>query len=185
MPMPASAQAKRVDIEKTLAGLSDADLLRLQRFARLRSRLVPSMDWQDLLQEAIARVLDGRRKWPPTIEFMTFMRQTIRSIANEHWRREQRRPAHAEFDDEQVTDHAVNSSRQPERLVAASNVLDEIHSLFADDEEVLAILSGLAANESPNEIQSRSGMSATKYASAQRRIRRGLARAFPDGVTLT
>ena len=166
-------------------GLGDADLLRLQRFAQLRAPLAPSMDWQDLLQEAIARILDGRRQWPRSIDFMAFMRQTIRSIASERRRRELRKPEHAEFDDEQMIDSALSSAGQPERVVATSNLLEEIHTLFANDPEVLAVLSGIAADESPKEIQSRSGMSTTQYASAQKRIRRGLTRAFPNGVTLT
>jgi RNA polymerase sigma factor (sigma-70 family) len=175
----------RADIEKNLADLGDADLLRLRRFAQLRSRLVPWMEWRDLLQEAVARALDGRRKWPSKVDFMAFMRQTIRSIANEHLRRDQRRPVHAEFDDEQLVDRALNSARQPERIVANANLLDEIHSLFVNDLEVLAILSGMATDETPEEIQKRSGMSATQYASAQKRIRRGLARAFPDEGNLS
>lgn len=183
MAMGAGSQARKADIETTLAGLSDADLLRLQRFAQLRSRLVPWMAWEDLLQEAVARVLDGRRKWPPTVDFMAFMRQTIRSIANEHLRREQRKPSHGEFDDERMLDGAHHANSQPERAVIAADLLDAIHTLFADDAEVLAILSGLATDESPEEIQRRSGMSATQYASAQKRIRRGLARAFPEGGT--
>jgi DNA-directed RNA polymerase specialized sigma24 family protein len=181
MAIAAESQAKRAEIERTFLGLGDADLLRLQRFAQLRARLVPAMEWRDLLQEAIARALDGRRKCPRSIDFMAFMRQTIRSIANEHVRREERKPAHTDFDDEQLLDRSLNSARQPERLVAVDKLLQEIHALFAGDPEVLAVISGLAADESPREIQDRSGMSATQYASAQKRIRRGLARAFPDG----
>lgn len=181
MAISAVTHAKRAEIDKTLMGLADADLLRLQRFAQLRCRVVPWLEWQDLLQEAIARVLDGRRKWPATIDFMAFMRQTIRSIANEHLRRERRKPEHSEFDDERMIDGAFRDVGEPERSAAVADLLEEIHSLFADDPEALAILSGLASDESPQAVQKRSGMSATAYASAQKRIRRGLARAFPDG----
>lgn len=180
MAKAAGNHAKRAEVEKALLGLGDADLLRLRRFAQLRSRPIPSIEWQDLLQEATARALDGRRKWPLTVDFMAFMRQTIRSIANEYIRREDRKPAHAEFDDEQIVDRSLNSEGEPERRVLAENLLAEIHALFANDPQVLAIFSGLAADESPHEIQDRSGMSPTEYASAQKRIRRGLARNIPE-----
>lgn len=184
MPKRPVNPARRKDVEDALLGLSDADLLRLQRLARFRARLIPALDWQDLLQEAIGRALDGRRRWPRAVDFMAFMRQTIRSIANEHWRREERKPPHSDLDDESMVDRGLNTAYQPERLVLAAKLLEEIQSLFAEDPQVLAILAGIAADEPPADIKRKAGMSNTQYASAQKRIRRGLANAFPSGVNL-
>jgi DNA-directed RNA polymerase specialized sigma24 family protein len=185
MSKRASGQAKRAEIEQALFDLKDADLLRLQRFARLRARLVPSMGWEDLLQEAIARLLDGRRKWPRSVKFVAFMRQTVRSIANEQWRRSQRAPEHAEFNDEALVQKELQTALEPERAFVASNLLDEINAVFAADPGALAVLSGLAAGESPQEIRARSKMSKIQYASAQKRIRRGLTRVFAEVGTLS
>jgi RNA polymerase sigma-70 factor (ECF subfamily) len=185
MPKRATtSQPERARIDEILAGLSDADLLRLRRFAQLRARLIPSMEWQDLLQEAIALVLDGRRTWPRSVDFLIFMRQTIRSIANNRLRQETRRGFSVEFDDAaDVADMGGASQSEPEQAAAHRETLERINLLFEKDSEVLAILAGLAAGESPREIQERSGMTATEYASAQRRIRRSLDRAFPDSDT--
>lgn len=178
MKSHARTLAKRDEIEVALSGLGDADLLRLHRFAQIRSRHLPGMDWEDLLQEAVARVLDGRRGWPRAVDFVLFMKQTIRSIASEHWRRHLRQPVDGEYDPNMPVQNATQSAFQPERASIAINLLEEIQRLFAQDAQVLAILAGLADDESPHDIQSRFGMTATEYASAQKRIRRGLARTF-------
>jgi DNA-directed RNA polymerase specialized sigma24 family protein len=185
MSKRATSQLRTTGIQEVLAALSDADLLRLRRFAQLRARSVPSMEWQDLLQEAIARALDGRRLWPASVDFVVFMRQTIRSIANNRMRQEARQGTHVEFEDESSVDGDSHGSTQPERDTANASLLEQIQALFAADPEVLAILSGIANGESPDEIQRRVRITATQYASAQKRIRRGLARAFPDVGTLS
>lgn len=163
------------DIRGTLIDLSEADLLRLRKFAQLRARALVGVDWQDLLHEAIIRTLDGARVWPDRIPFMIFMKQTIRSIANEYWRRSKRSPIQQDSGEESVIEHA-----NPERTVVAERMLVEIESLFGEDYEVMAILEGLGRGDDPDDIRECTGMTPTQYASARRRIRRGLARAFPD-----
>ncbi len=69
-----------------------------------------------------------------------------------------------------------------DREVEARELVDRIRLLFSGDMAVLAILDGMYLGLEPVEIQDRAGLTATHYASAQRRIRRGLARAFPEGV---
>src|SRR5712672_4045343 len=55
-----------VDIARAIHSLSDADLVRLKALARLWARGLPGgVGWADVLHEAIARALDGRRRWPP------------------------------------------------------------------------------------------------------------------------
>lgn len=172
-----------------LAALSDADLLRLKRFAELRSLRLPLMSWSDLLNEAIARVLDGSRCWPPDVDFVVFMLQSIRSIASEQWRRIERTPVTREADlsagessntERASLDDVGRTEVNPEREVLAERTVQDVMAIFRADRQATAILEGLAEGDTPADIQRRAGMTPIQYASAQRRIRRTLARTFPE-----
>ena len=188
-----AATSRPTSVAAALATLSDADLLRLQRFAELRSLRLPLLSWSDLLNEAIARALDGSRVWPPDVTFMVFMRQSIRSIASAHWRRIARTPVTAEADlppgdptstDRASLDEVGGNELSPEREVLAEWALRDVMAVFRADAQATAILEGLAEGETPAGIQRRAGLTPIQYASAQRRIRRTLARAFPEGGEL-
>lgn len=186
MQQPVSDLASTQEAALTLRDLSQADLLRLKQIAKMRSSGLASLDWEDLVNEAVARVLAGTRRWPKSVPFIAFMAQTIRSVASEEWRRLDQAQVTLESemastdDGEPITslaDIAANPIH-PEREVIARRTLREIEALFVDDAEAHQVLSGLAQGLAPAEIQTDSGMSPIQYASAQKRIRRGLARQF-------
>jgi RNA polymerase sigma-70 factor (ECF subfamily) len=187
-----SAAAPATSVAAALASLSDADLLRLKRFAQFRSLRLPLLDWSDLLNEAVARVLDGSRRWPSDLDFVVFMRQSIRSIASEHWRGRQRSPVvtEAEMPDDGLIGEsswlnvAARPALHPEREVLAQMALNDVASVFAGDAAALAVLRGLAEGDSAAEIQRQAGLTENQYASTQKRIRRRLGRAFPAGGAL-
>ena len=181
MPKPAVATGTRKSVQQALDGLTDADLLRLRRFAQLRAAGLRSVTWQDLFQEAIARLLDGTRAWPDDVAFVVLMLQTLRSIANEHWRRSYRSPVKPESEHEIEVADSADLAPSPEQSAVCDDLLGQIAAQFADDPHVLAVLRGMAQGETPAEIQAAAAMSTTEYASAQKRIRRGVARVFPDG----
>ena len=79
--------ASRQDVVEGLRGLTDADLRRLEGIARMRALGLHEVEWRDLLQEAVVRTLDGARQWPMDVGLVIFLRETMRSIASEHWRR--------------------------------------------------------------------------------------------------
>jgi len=55
------ADASTEAVARALAALTSADLLRLKRLAQLRARLLPGLEWDELLNEAVLRALDGSR----------------------------------------------------------------------------------------------------------------------------
>jgi DNA-directed RNA polymerase specialized sigma24 family protein len=188
-----AATSRPPTVAAALATLSDADLLRLKHFAQLRSLRLPLLNWSDLLNEAIVRALDGSRLWPPDVDFIVFLLQSIRSIASEQWRRIQRAPVTREADlapadsgniERASLDELGRHELTPEREVLAAFALRDVMTIFRADQHANAILEGLAEGDSPTDIQHRTGMTPIQYASAQRRIRRALARAFPDGGEL-
>ena len=171
-----------------LKQLSGADLRRLEQIARLRVIGLHDLDWQDLLHDAVARLLDGSRKCPRDLSLVVFLRETMRSIASDHWRRRYAKPVLLEAElprtedgkASEIVGSAPDPIANPEREASAAETLASIEAVFQNDPEALLVIVGMASGKSPNEIQEEADMTPTRYASTQRRIRRTLARAFPD-----
>lgn len=164
-------------VSRALAGLSDADLLRLQALARLRARsLPPGVSWSDLLHEAIVRALDGSRQWPPHLPLLAFLSGVMRSLCDEMWRRRGREAELIVSGDEGAWVQAACPAPDAERVLAAAEAVSAIHRLFADDAIVLRIVSGLAAGLTAEEIRAMHDLSPVAYDSARRRMRRALLR---------
>jgi DNA-directed RNA polymerase specialized sigma24 family protein len=171
------------EVRIALKGLKAADMLRLRRFAQLRSFALPDTDWEDLLHDAVDRAIDGSRRWPRDIPFVVFMRESIRSVASNYWRRRATSATVSESDmsvhgQRATLDDLANENPDPEREVAARDQLAIIFDHFAADSEATSILEGLARGDEPADIQRSAGLTEVKYASAQRRIRRKLGRIF-------
>src|SRR5436190_21872807 len=82
------------DVARAIGCLSVADLARLQALARLWSRGLPGgLGWADVLNEAIARALDGSRQWPPDVPLLAFLSGVMRSICDDQRRRARREDA--------------------------------------------------------------------------------------------
>ncbi len=184
----------RRQIEEALTGLSNADLLRLKRIAQLRTYGLPEMNWEDLLQEAIARALAGSRVWPSEVPFLAFLVQTMRSIANEAWLSARRADVALESDFESGKtssdarefrlEEVATNEVDPEREAMASDALRWIEAFFAEDSDATAVLAGLAQGLSPQETQIQSGMTPSRYEAAQKRIRRKLTKGFGSRTIL-
>jgi DNA-directed RNA polymerase specialized sigma24 family protein len=168
------------DIARAIHALSDADLVRLKALARLWSRGLPDgVGWTDVLHEAIARALDGSRKWPPGVPIVAFLSGIMRSICDDHWRRA-RRESEMLVHDEDLADICASGeemkSPSPERVVAAAQSLAAIDRLFAADPPALKVIAGLAEGLTPPEICKRYGMSEREYDTTRKRMRRALLR---------
>jgi DNA-directed RNA polymerase specialized sigma24 family protein len=169
-----------VDIARAIHSLSDADLVRLKALARLWARGLPGgVGWADILHEAIARALDGSRKWPPGVPILAFLSGIMRSICDDHWRRARREQKVLVRVDDLVDlcasgDEAKSPS--PERVVAAAQSLAAVDRLFAADPLALKIVAGLAEGLTPTEICKFYGMSERQYDSTRKRMRRALLR---------
>lgn len=181
--VPDKPVAPPEEVASALANMTPADMVRLGSFARVRTIGIPEADWQDLLHEAIQRALSGARKWPTDISFLQFMRGAIRSVAHE-WRTKSSAnsnwPVRVSLSplDADIVDDMAN----PEAEVAAREGIAAVQALFEGDAEALGILEGLAIGLTPAEIQESYGMNIKQYATAQKRIRRNLAKAIDKGL---
>jgi RNA polymerase sigma-70 factor (ECF subfamily) len=166
-----------VDIARAIHSLSDTDLVRLKALARLWTRgLPPCVGWADVLHEAIARALDGSRKWPPDVPILAFLSGIMRSICDHQWRRA-RRELEVLVRDEDLVDLCASAiSPNPERMVAAAQSLAAVDRLFASDPLALKIIAGLAEGLTPTEICKLHAMSEREYDTTRKRMRRALLR---------
>ena len=172
------------DIAREFAGLADADLLRLKAIARLRVRGLPGLEWADLLNESVLRLLDGSRRRPEGVALLAVLAMTMRSIADEYWRVVRReRPILVAPDRIALAQADDSPEANPERNTAAMQVLAGLDRLFARDAVVLNIMAGLAGGLSAAEIRSRYAITETDYASARRRMRRALLRSDTEAPT--
>lgn len=173
---PVGAADSGTLVSSALAALSEADLLRLQALARLRARgLPPGVSWTDLLHEAIARALDGSRRWPPGVPLLAFLSGVMRSICDELWRK-RGREADLLVLEEEAGREVVCPAPNQERILAAVQAIAAVQRLFRGDEIALRIMDGLANGLSAEEIRTNNNLSAIEYDSARRRMRRALIR---------
>lgn len=171
--------------------VNETDLLRLKTIARLHARGLPAdLSWEDLLQEAITRVLTGARRIPKAVSFVAFVAGVMRSLRSEHWRRvgaggrrDRRAQASSEFHSYPSRDAALaDAVPDPERSLIALEELKAIERLFAGDPVVLTILEALGRGLGAEEIRAATGLGKTAYDSARKRLRRCLLR---EGLTCT
>lgn len=181
---PAKDHASTDEVARALVALSSANKARLRFAAQLRSVGLTAVSWEDLVSEATARALSGARRWPKDVPFVAFMIQTVRSIASEEWQRQSLHGEALESDlqatvgDQEgfiLAEFAIDSLT-PERVAQARSAIQEIEEVFSSDPDALNVIRGLALGHSPEETQAEFGMTAVRYASTQRRIRRTLAR---------
>lgn len=187
--IPDELAATQEEIATAIEGLTDGELLRLEKYARYRirglGRKAGGRDHDDLLREAMTATLAGNRRWKKqTVDFFTHLAGVMRSLSS-HWR-EQFDPQEARLESEfAVTGErgpsasplamAPTDAPDPERLLDAKQQLAKIERFFASDPTVPRIIEGFRSGLTASEIQSLTGLSKTDYESALRRMRRGIA----------
>ena len=169
--------------------VTEMQLLRLKTLARWYARGLPAdATWEDLLQEALTRILMGKRQVPEGVTIVAFVAGIMRSLRSERWERlervlaRERRRSDSRTSVAQPRTELIDSTPGPERVLMAQEQLAAIRDLFAEDRVALTILDALAQGLTAEEIRAANGMSETDYASARKRMRRVLLR---EGLTCT
>lgn len=150
----------------------------MERLARIHAKRLRGIDWQDLLNSGLERILSGSRQWPRHLSLWVFLPGVLRSVADE-MRKQQRRtekPA-SEFwgvgdDGTDPIDNLADVTQLPDELLADQEQLAEVESLFEDDEQAYAVILAKMEGFSPAEAMSEFDMTKTEYQSAQKRVRR-------------
>lgn len=189
------------EVRAALDALSDANLVRLEKYARYRirglGRKAGGRDYEDLLGEAARDTLDPeKRKWNKRVGFAQHLIGAMRSISS-HWAEQfdagepllESEVLRTTEEGEVVTPLGTLGSDEPdsERIVVAKEEVERIEKAVADDRILADILRAMRADTSPNMIREMLGLSVSEYETAMKRLRRrvrpttGRARAQYDG----
>ena len=158
--------------------LQDADWIRLRKIASIHAAKC-NADWEDILNEALVRALDGRRKCKKDLSVIVFLDGAMRSIVNSWNKASKTTPTanaaqlYTDTDEGQelTIDHPPDNST-PDMIMEAQEMLDKFEALFEGDDEALMVLMGQQDDLPPDEIQELTGLDKTQYATVLRRIRR-------------
>ena len=160
------------DVRETLRTLSDADWERLRQLARNRCRFRWPGREEDILQDAIRRMLEGKRRWPSGEDFFAWVSGVMKSLVSH----ERRKPANVVADEE--VDVACER-RGPFDRLNMKEVQVHLMALFEADEDARLVVEAKLEDMDKDEIVELFDGSETRYNSACRQIRRRIA-AHPE-----
>jgi RNA polymerase sigma-70 factor (ECF subfamily) len=160
-----TAALSQAELFAIIQALSDADKIALMKIARLYARRTP-FDHDDLLQEAIYRVLSGRRVWTRGAPVRSFLAGVMQSIAWE-WKSEPHDP---------FVDPPDPKCGEP----GAQIDIGKIVVTFADDPVAQKIVLLMMQGARGEELQRSSGLGKVDYESKRKKIRRRFEKLFAD-----
>lgn len=181
----------RDEIEEAIDAFTPADWARLNLVAKAYARGRP-IDWQDLIQEAHLRALDGQRKCPEHVDVVKFLCESMRSIANAEAQRVEHRMAHVPVthtgDPNDQTLHLADEAGDretqkldEEKLEEHASVCARIIALFDEDPAARLILKEIMEGSAGEELRKLTGLDKTAYESKRKFMRRTIDRHFPNG----
>jgi RNA polymerase sigma-70 factor (ECF subfamily) len=162
-------------VARALQALTAADLVRLKRIAQLRARAAPGIEWEELLNEALVRALDGSRLWPAEVPLLAFLAGIMRSLVDA--RAAQRR----RLAERTLACHAVTRAAPPDDELHARQCLAAIDRFFADDPDVRQLLAGLADRHLGSRGKPAPALPQPRYDAARKRLARAILRGQLDG----
>ncbi|MHB1100529.1 MAG: sigma-70 RNA polymerase sigma factor region 4 domain-containing protein [Burkholderiales bacterium] len=178
----------RDEIDRAFHELSEGDLSRLRKIAGYYA-WPRRLDAEELVQEALRRVLDGGRVWPNTIDFVRFLAGVMKSVSHGEIKRRMEQPVLVALVNHGAAEQGVDppdSVPNAEECLIAEGELAEMKKavldLFNDDPVAQVIVEGTMENLPAEELQNLTGLDPTAYASKRRLIRRRIDKKFFRGV---
>lgn len=171
-------------MEQAIRSLSEADWVRLRMVSARYARSAISAE--DLLQEALLRAWDGSRQCPTNVDVVKFLAEAMRSVGDEAGKKEQREQAAMAKAEAPVADGGLDSAEHDaeQKVIEddqARHIRSSILALFDGDEDARALVEAMMEEFSAEELRDLTGLEKTAYDTTRRRIRRRLAKAYPDG----
>jgi DNA-directed RNA polymerase specialized sigma24 family protein len=152
-------------VVQAIRALTLAEKTMLMKIAMMYARKTP-FGHDDLIQESILRVLDGRRPWPNGLGAVPFLAGVARSIAWD-WKRESvEEPP------------SGNDTHKEERNTIATIDAMKLLDLFNDDPIARTIVEAMLEGGRGEELQQLSGLDKTGYESKRVKIRRRIEKHF-------
>ena len=168
IPPPLSETEVRNEISLLTAG----ERTKLIKIARSYGR-ISFEEPDELVHEAICRILDGTRNWPRDLEKLRFLAGVIKSIAGDRKRALRQTVL---LDEEREAREARRGLMDYEgnevRGILAKLDVKRIMTLFDDDPIAQKMLMGMTDGTRGEDLEQASGLSPTEYESKRKKIRR-------------
>jgi transposase len=163
---PLSEAEIRKEINSLTAG-EQTKLLKIASYYAWKGR-ISFEEPDELVQEAIYRVLSGIREWPRGLEKIRFLAGVIKSIAGDRKRVLSRKVSIDDIKEQQVGDKGA----EERRIIAKIDLQRIVTSHFEDDPIAGKILLAMAEGAKGEDLKQASGLSPTEYESKRKKIRR-------------
>lgn len=185
---PDSQVLTQDQVGEVLAGLSSADWKRAQAIAGSLCGGVTGWTADDLLQEAMTKLLAGDRVWPAGVHTMVVLKNAMHSIASNARKHNEAGPIdqYAEVDAFETDDEKLGPTARsttgitPEGVVSGKEQIAAVYAALAGDEDLhmlaIAWAEGLRGEEARKEL----GWDAKKYDAERKRLTRRLEKLDPD-----
>jgi len=169
-----SEEDRKDEIEEVSLHQGDR-LLVIAKYFATRAHLSP----EDLLQEALTRVLCGDRERPPDVDIVAFLGGVMKSIASSEVRKRARREdagyAETPADLGLFADTVSDGRAGIEDTICRKEHDAEFHAWLCEqfeDDETMLVLLGMFEGLSGEELCSQTGVTKGQLATIRRRIRR-------------
>jgi DNA-directed RNA polymerase specialized sigma24 family protein len=167
--------------------LSEADWRRALKLARRFCKSGDSWSPEDLLQEAVARLLGGERGWSASLDALGVLLSVMRSIASS-WIKAKRRSriapgvevasldaAPVDEDDDEVSVRAFTvDSVTPEQIAVGDELFAAVERSIEKDEPALLVCLAWIEGSRGKEAMEQLGMDTNTYDAARKRLMRAL-----------
>ena len=172
----ASPPLSETEIRREISSLTPGERTRLIKIASYYGR-ISFEEPDELVQEAIYRVLAGMREWPRDLEKLGFLAGVIKSIAGDRKRAlRQALKRTVLLNEEREVGEARRGLMDYEgteaRGIRAKLDVKRIMTLFDDDPIAQKIVMGMVDGARGEELEQASGLSPTEYESKRKKIRR-------------
>jgi DNA-directed RNA polymerase specialized sigma24 family protein len=171
------------EVRRRVMRIARADIVRLSSLAGFYAMGLGSDAPDELLGEAIARALEGRRRWPRNVGIVPFFAGVMKSVAGEWRDKACRDPLHrigAEIGDEA----ALPRDEGHEQVAAVHLLIEKIRRHLGNDPLLFGLFELRLTDKSPSEIQAALRLDSTTLDTAMHRLKRRLIEIFPDGYPL-
>lgn len=175
------------EVREAIGRLGEADLLRLTRACRKVAQGL-RRDGEEFLSEAVTKALTGERVCPRDVPVATFLYMAACSLVSSE-RETGKRQVKAATAAGEATDAGYGEVAAPgrnaeERLIAREDFesrLQALDQLFENDEEAQLVIMCEREDMRGEQICRELSMTPKDLATTQRRIRRTIDRAYPQG----
>lgn len=176
------------EVEKKLGALQPADWQRLKIISNTLCAGVSDLTAADLLQEAMVRLLSGKRIWPSDLPPLVVLANVMHSIASNARKREADGPVDgsitldlldADVDDRTVITHG-KVTITPEDELSGKQQIAALYAAMGGDEELELLVMAWADKVRGDEARAELGWDEKKYDAVRKRLMRRLAELDPD-----